>query len=299
MGKKVLVLYYSQSGQLGDIVNNFVQPFRDSDVALEIIRIKPKKDFHFPWTSDSFFDAMPESVLGVSVELESFQLNESKYDLVIFAYQPWFLSPSIPSASILNHPKIKSLLKNTPVLTIIGARNMWLNAQEKVKKYLKEAEAHLVGNIALVDNNNNLLSAITILYWMLTGKRDKMWGIFPKPGVADEDVAKAREYGSVSYQSLKSGEWNGLQKKLVEMKAVEVKSSLMFIEARAGKLFSIWANVITRRKKRSLWLKIFKYYLLFALFIVAPIVLTINNLFFRPFFGKAIHRKKQYYLGLN
>jgi hypothetical protein len=90
-----------------------------------------------------------------------------------------------------------------------------------------------------------------------------------------------------------------LQKKLVDLKAVEVKSDLMFIEGRAGKLFSIWANVISKRKNRALWLKLFKYYLFIALFVVAPVVLTINNILFRPFLGKAITKKKHYYLGLN
>lgn len=299
MEKKILVVYYSQSGQLGEIVESVISPLKKGGISTEIINVKPKKEFSFPWTSDSFFDAMPESVLGVPVELESLELKEDRYDLVIFAYQPWYLNPSIPSTSILLHPNFRRVLKNTPVLTIIGARNMWLNAQERVKKNLKEAGAELVGNIVLIDKNNNFLSAISTLHWMLTTKREKKWGIFPKPGVSDSDVKEAEKYGEAVLESLKIGNWNGLQKKLVELKAVEVKSDLMFIEGRAGKLFSIWANIISKRKNRALWLKIFKYYLFIALFIVAPIVLTINTILFRPFLGKAITKKKHYYLGLN
>ena len=65
------------------------------------------------------------------------------------------------------------------------------------------------------------------------------------------------------------------------------------------RLFSIWANIIIKRKNRAAWLVVFKYYLLFALFIVAPVVLTVNAVLFRLFFGKSIHRKKLYYQGLN
>jgi hypothetical protein len=174
-----------------------------------------------------------------------------------------------------------------------------LNAQERVKRNLKEAGANLVGNIVLIDKNNNFLSAISTLHWMLTTKREKKWGVFPKPGVSEEDIKEAEKFGTAVLESLKIGSWNGLQKKLVELKAVEVKSDLMFIEGRAGKLFSIWANIISKRKNRTLWLKIFKYYLFVALFVVAPIVLTINTILFRPFLGKAITKKKHYYLGLN
>src|SRR5258708_814168 len=101
MSKKILALYYTQSGQLEEIINSFLAPFESSAVSVEKLRLKPQKDFDFPWTSDRFFDAMPESVLGIARPLQPFSLKESKYDLIIFAYQPWYLSPSIPATSIL------------------------------------------------------------------------------------------------------------------------------------------------------------------------------------------------------
>lgn len=299
MNKKVLALFYSQSGQLEEILNNFTAPLIAAGVSVEKVHIQPEKPFEFPWTSDRFFDAMPESVLGTPVPLVPFEFKEDDYDLVILAYQPWYLSPSIPTTSILLHPKVRSVIANKPVITLIGSRNMWLNAQEKVKKHLEEANANLVGNIALFDRNNNSISAVTILYWMLTGKKDRMWGIFPKPGVAEEDIAQVKTHGAIVLEKLKDGDWNKLRHELIEAKAVEVKSNLMFIEHRAKRLFAIWANLIVKRKNRTLWLKIFKYYLVIALFIVAPIVVTINTIFFKPFLQRKIQKKKQYYLAVN
>ena len=58
------------------------------------------------------------------------------------------------------------------------------------------------------------------------------------------------------------------------------------------------ANFITKRKNRAAWLVVYKYYLLFALFIIAPIVLTVNAILFRPFNRKKIEEKKLYYQGL-
>ena len=82
-------------------------------------------------------------------------------------------------------------------------------------------------------------------------------------------------------------------------KAVEVKWDLMFIEARAGKLFNLWAHLIEKKKNKGPWLVLFKYYLLIALFAVAPVVVGIYGLFFKPFFTKKTRLKQQYYLGLN
>lgn len=296
MNKNILVVYYSQSGQLKKIAENFIAPFAEKSVEIEWLQIKPKNDFPFPWSSKEFFDVMPESVLGIPAELLPVEFKHSSYDLIVFAYQPWYLSPSIPAASILKNPELKKRLLNSPVITLIGSRNMWINAQERVKKLLSEAGANLIGNIVLRDKHTNLLSAITIQHWMFTGKKDKLWGIFPKPGISDEDINSVHHFGTKASEALLNGNLADLQKKLVEMKAAEVNSNLMFIEERAPKLFSIWANVIIKKKNRSLWLQLFKHYLMFVLFIVSPIVSLINILLLKPFTRKQIRKKKNYYL---
>ncbi len=298
MSKKVLAIYYSQSGQLTEVVDSFLNPFIEQGEDVEIVRVKPVQDFAFPWNSKRFFDAMPESVLAIPAPLENFELKQSSYDLIVFAYQPWYLSLSIPANSILAHPKVQNIMKDTPVVTMIGARNMWISSQEKLKKILQQAGAKLVGNVALVDRNSNLVSAVTILHWMMGGKKTPYLGVFPKPGIQDEDIENTRTFGKTVLSFLQKGSFIGLQRQLVEQNALEVKYNLMFIEERAPRLFSIWASIISKRKNREAWLVVFKYYLLFALFIVAPIVLTINTIFFRPFFIKKAARKKNYYLGL-
>lgn len=299
MNKKVLVLYYSQSGQLSEIVNCFVSPLETAGISVEKVRVKPQNDFVFPWTSARFFDAMPESVHAKPVDLTPFELKELKYDLVVFAYQPWFLSPSIPANSMLLHPSIKAILKDTPVITLIAARNMWLNAQEKVRAILKNNSANLIGNIALVDRSANLTSVVTILYWMLTGKKDNYLGVFPKPGVSEADIQHSAVFGKTVVEFMQRGSWAGLQQALVLQNAIEIKTNLMFVEERAGRLFNIWANLVSKAKNRAAWLVVYKYYLLFALFIVAPVVLTVYSVFFKPFMGKSIASKKMYYSGLN
>lgn len=299
MSKKILAVYFTQSGQLGDIIDHFTMPFESSpDIAVEKVRIYPSKPYPFPWTTPVFFDAMPESVDGVPTALEPFAFKESQYDLIIFGYQPWFLSPSIPAGSLLQHPLFKGILNNTPVVTISGCRNMWINAQEKIKKQLKEAGANLVGNIALVDRHNNYISLVTILYWMLTGKKDRKWGIFPQPGVSQKDIADSAIFGEIVKKHIQKNNWKELQQHLLEQGAVDVKYNLMFIERKAGRIFSIWSKLIHKSKKRSTLLVAFKYYLLIALCIAAPVILLVDAVFFKPFLGKRIKKQKEYYAGV-
>ena len=110
--KNVLVIYYTQSGQLLDISKNITKELENSDeVNLSYYEIKMKNKFPFPWDKKSFYNAFPETFLQVSSELEDLEnpiLNE-KYDLILFSYQVWFLSPSIPINSFLNTDAAKAL----------------------------------------------------------------------------------------------------------------------------------------------------------------------------------------------
>lgn len=296
MDKKVLAIYYTQSGQMGQIVDSFTAPLAEAGALVEQVLIKPVAEYTFPWTGNKFFAVMPDCVLSVPTALQPFDLKEKKYDLIILGYQPWFLSPSIPSNSLLNHPDFKAVLKDTPVITISAGRNMWLNAFDRIRKSLNDAGANLVGNVALVDKHPNPVSFITIFYWMLTGKKERYLNIFPKPGVAEEDITNTRIFGETIAPHLLSGDWDGLQSELLEQKAVIVKYPLMFIEGKAKFIFAAWAKFIAKRKNKAPWISAFKYYLFVALFLGAPILLTLDAIFIRPFSSKRINTKKQHYL---
>jgi hypothetical protein len=299
MSKKILVIYYSQTGQLGDITSSLTAPLAEAGHTVETVRVQPAIPYTFPWNGKSFFAVMPDCVHGVTTELQPFQLKENRYDLIVMGYQAWFLSPSIPFNSLLNHPAVKAVIKNTPVVTITGARNMWISAMERIRKTLKESGAKHVANIALVDKHANFVSFITIFHWMFKGKKDRYLDIFPKPGVADEDINNCRSYGSTIDKYLRKGNYDGLQDEMVEQKAVVVKYNLMFIESKARKIFAVWAKIISKKKNKTAWLVAYKYYLIIALFIAAPIILTVDAILFKPFLSGRIKRQKQHYLGVN
>jgi hypothetical protein len=84
------------------------------------------------------------------------------YNLIILTFQPGLLSPSRAVDSFLQSAEAKQLLNRKPVVTIIACRNIWLNAQEKVKQRLHNTGANLFGNITFVDRSSNLISLITM-----------------------------------------------------------------------------------------------------------------------------------------
>ena len=205
--KNVLVIHYSQSGQLTEILDSITLPFSsDGEINVTHYKIEMENEFPFPWNKTAFFDAFPESFLQIPspIKTPSNAVLEKKYDLIILGYQVWYLSPSIPVNSFLKSTFAKQLFQDTPVITVIGARNMWVKAQEKMKVLLSDLGANLVGNIALVDRNINHVSVVTIVHWMFSGEKTKYLGIFPKPGVSEMEIKNASKFGEVIKPALKN-----------------------------------------------------------------------------------------------
>ena len=294
-----MVIYYSQSGQLADIAGCLTAPLAEAGVSIETVAVQLVKNYPFPWSAERFYSVMPDCVLGVSAELEPFTLKEKAYDLIVLGYQAWFLYPSIPVNSLLHHPAFLAVVKDTPVITITGARNMWLNTFLEVKKTLRMAGARLVGNIALIDRHLNHISFVTIFHWLLRGKKDRYLNIFPYPGVSAADISHCKVFGALLLPHLETDQWDGLQEELVRQNAVNTRYPLLLLESKAIPTYVVWANFIVKKKKRRQWLAVFKYYLLFSLFVAAPVILAIDAVLIRPFSSKRINAKKQYYLSLN
>ena len=275
MRPRILVVYYSQTGQLRQILDSVVSEIKgkaDIDYAV----IEPVIPFPFPWSALQFVDAMPETVthLPCAVKPLSSEVMNKDYDLIIFGYQPWFLNPSQPTTGFLQ-TEFARIFAGKPVITVIGCRNMWLHAQENVKKYLKGLGAHLVGNIVLTDTNPNLVSTLTVMRWSFKGQKEAS-GLLPAAGVQDEDIVAASRFGKTIYQHFVDNNIIDLQRGLLAQGAIALKPGLIILEKRGIKNFRVWAKFIRRkggpgdpaRAGRAL---MFKNLLLVAIFILSPI----------------------------
>lgn len=300
--KNILVIYFSQSGQLREILDRVVSPLQNSDdFSVDFQEISPETNYPFPWDKKAFFDVFPESFLQLPQPIKVFPetVFQKKYDLIILGYQTWYLSPSIPFNSFLKSEQGKRLLKNTPVITLSASRNMWILAQEKVKKSLAVTGARLVGNIALVDKHPNHISVITIVHWMMGGKKSKYLGIFPKPGVSEKDIENSAVYGECIKPHLEKNTWESLQPDLINQGAVSVSPFLVQCDRRGNFIFEKWAKMIYVKgqespEKRARYLGFFNYYLIFAIWVVIPIVFVIFLLTYIPMVSQ-IKRDKKYY----
>src|ERR1700722_10747106 len=193
--KSVLLIQYSQSGQLAVVAGHIIAPLIEApDVEVRGETLKPVDAYPFPWPVLRFFDTFPEAVYLDAPPMQPLTVDTTKrFDLVILAYQVWFLSPSLPVAGFLKSDAAKKLLRDTPVVTVIACRDMWLMAQEQVKALLVSCGARLVGNVALVDEAGTMGSFLATPLWVLTGNRGpRLGGLIPRAGVKTQQIVDAR-----------------------------------------------------------------------------------------------------------
>jgi hypothetical protein len=297
--KKVLVVYYSQSGQLLNILKSLMSPLESSpQVSVIYEALKPVPDYPFPWSPLEFFDVFPESVLEIPAQLEPFQFDSEKdFDLVVLGYQTWFLSPSIPMTSFLNAPAAGKCLRDRPVVTVIGCRNMWLMGQEQIKKRLRAFSARLVMNIPFVDRAPNLVSVFTIPAWMFTGRQD-YFKFLPRAGVSQRDIEGASRFGNIILDYLHRRPTEN-KPRLSETYPAEVNPKLIGNERTGRRVFNIWARLIkaagpSGSRARKLLLRFFMVYLVVVMVAAFPINYLIY-LLQRILNKKGLQKKVAYY----
>ena len=295
--KRVLLVHFSQTGQLSRIARELTAPLAHADdIELVVEELRPREPYPFPWPAWRFLDAMPESVLLDPPAIE--RLSEKArghFDLVILAYQVWYLAPSGPVAAFL---KSTDVLRGRPVVSVVACRNMWLTAQETVKRLIHEAGGELRDNVVFTDQGSTLASFITTPRWLLTGKRDAFWGL-PAAGVSEADIGGAARFGHALAYALRGDRERAGSPMLAGLGAAKVDPRLIFSERAGSRAFGVWSRIIRLGGRqgsiaRLPLLALFCVYLVAMILVVVPPSLILQRLL-RPFLARKLQSAKAYF----
>ena len=281
--KKVLLVYYSQTGQLAELVRNFAEPLQQGGVHVDCVNLEPQEPYPFPWSFWRFFNTFPETVHLKPAPILPPAIPADDYDAVVIAYTVWFLSPAQPITAFLQREETRRLLNGKPVVTLIGCRNMWLGAQEKMKSLLAQNGAKLIGNIVKIDACNSAASFITAL---------------PSAGIADGELADAARFGAKMRDTL-------LQNKTLDetlfqnMGAAKVNEKLIFSEKAAGRSFFLWGRLLMAAGRVSPLLRraLLCFYILFLLamiLVLVPVSVLVKKLL-HPLLKGRLKKLADYY----
>lgn len=298
---RILVVYYSQSGQLERVARSLCAPLTEApDVQVDYLRLEPVPAYPFPWGFFSFLDAFPESVYLDPPPMRPFAVDPgARYDAIILAYTVWFLSPAPPISGFLQSAEGKRLLADTPVITVTACRNMWLMAHEQVKRLLEEAGARHCDHIALIDQGNSLATFFTTPRWMLTARQDRWLGVFPRAGVSESEIAGSARFGRALLAALRAGRLDGSQPVLTGLGAVRMDDRLLASERIARRSFMIWGRLLRRvgpprSARRKPVLMIYVIFLICMIIVVVPPSMLLRSLL-RPLQRSRLARERAYY----
>lgn len=242
---RVLVVSYSQTGQLERVTKSVLSPLLD-DPGFHVTweKLEPQTPYPFPWRFLDFFDTFPETVHLDAPPLKSVAFDpDAHYDLVILAYTVWFLAPALPVTAFLKSPEAR-VLTDKPVITLIACRNMWLSAQETVKELLAARGARHIDNVVLTDQGPTWATFITTPRWMLTGRKEGFWGVFPPAGVSDASIRASARFGHALRAArllIESGARDSL---LSGLGAVKVNPAYIASERLGKRSFLIWGRLL-------------------------------------------------------
>jgi hypothetical protein len=298
--KRILVLSYSQSGQLAELTKSILGPLEKSgQCAIHIEHLRPVHPYPFPWRFFPFLDAFPESAHMVAPQLQPLTLSgEVDFDLVIVPYQVWFLAPSPPVTAFLKHPLAKKLLAGKPVVTVIACRNMWMLAQEKMKSLLAACGARMLDNIVLVDPGPTIATFFTTPAWLLTGRRDFFSG-FPPAGLDAASIQAASRFGYALRDALQSDLELGTAPMLTGLRAVDSNPHLLVSEKAGTRSFYIWGKLLRAvgepgQLRRRPFLILYLFFLIALIVSVVPLSLLVQALL-RPLLRRRLAAVKQKY----
>jgi hypothetical protein len=300
--RRILVVYFSQTGQLRDIVASIAAPLvAQGELDVVTAQIKPRQPYPFPWPFWQFFSTFPETVAELPDPIEPLDIGSNpEFDLVILAYQVWFLSPSMPMMAFLQSEQAKQLLRNRRVVTVIGCRNMWMQAQERMKLHLQRLSARLVDNVVFTDSTHMAATFISTPLWMLTGRRGPfLGGLVPVAGITQKEIAAASRFGHAVAVQLNERAEHDDSPFFAGLGAVKVTDHLIASEAVGRRSFRIWGVLLracgrpTSLSRRAV-LGVYIVFLICLILTVAPLSALVRSLL-RPLTKKRAAAQRRYF----
>ncbi len=254
--KRVLAVTYSQTGQLTDCLDSLLAPLRaDPEVQVDTLVLEPEGVYPFPWGMRAFLGVFPECVLAEPQPLRPLRVRPAgggepvpldagtKYDLVVFGYSVWYLSPAPPFVAFLRSPQAE-VLRGVPTVVLCACRNMWQRAWVELKKLFAERGARVIDHLVLVDQGPAWSTFYTTPRWLIAGR--KTGGPFPPAGVSAEAIAALARPGGMLLEALKAGRLDRSVLAGSEVKALQVQERFLIPELGAKAFFRVWARIIKK-----------------------------------------------------
>lgn len=279
--KRVLLVCYSQTGQLRRCADTFVEPMRRAGAEVDVVVPQPKQPYPWPWGFGKFVDAFPECVKGKAPEMDAATLAapQKKYDLVVIAYQVWYLAPALPIVGWLES-EAANVLNGTPVVALCACRNMWQRAFVALKRLVSSKGGRIIDHVVREDSGPAWATFWSTPRWVMTGDKVGATKLLPVAGVSDADIATLSQPGGKVAEALISSK---LEASVLNGSEARVNRVFVIPELIARFFFGHWASVIGSAGPPGRWLLARLFFVSLCSSLVLMVPTAIVSLFIRLF----------------
>ncbi|MCI4675647.1 hypothetical protein [Candidatus Mycolicibacterium alkanivorans] len=236
--RRAVVYLYTQTGQLREVAQALTAPLEAHGWDIRWVDVRPRDAFPFPWPIRRFFGVFPQAVdpeALVKLVEPAGGFAAAADELVVLAYQVWYLAPSLPIRSLLKtHPEA---VRDRTVVSLIACRNMWYSAAIEASGLLRSAGARRVDVVAATDTRGSSTTLVTTLRWLLTGRRAPfLW--FGRAGVGDDELTRVAAVGQCIAES-----------RPCPQDAAPIVPALAAADVIAGKAFRKWGATVRSMRR--------------------------------------------------
>jgi menaquinone-dependent protoporphyrinogen IX oxidase len=204
---RVLLLYYSYTGQTLKVLENAGEVFRNRGCDVQNAEIKftdprfAERFSRFPMRRvwPDMLSVLPAQARRASGEIRiPDAVRERDYDLVCIGSPTWWRTASMPMRSFLKSNEARKLLTDKPFAVFVVCRRYWRENLTAARKLGEKQGGRYVGGIHFAYPGDQLRSMLSLTSYLRTGEyRDRYLGVrIPTTNVQPEQLEETRKFAS-------------------------------------------------------------------------------------------------------
>jgi menaquinone-dependent protoporphyrinogen IX oxidase len=204
---RVLLLYYSYTGQSQKVLEAAGEVFRDrgcevQKAAIEFTDQRYAERFsRFPMRRvwPDMLSVLPAQKRGATGEIRTPDtVRDGDYDLICIGSPTWWQTLSMPMRSFLKSDEARKLLSGTPFAVFVVCRQFWRENSTAVRELAEQQGGQYIDEIHFTYPGDPLRSMLSLTSYLGSGEyRDRYLGVrIPPTNVQPDQLEQTRTFAA-------------------------------------------------------------------------------------------------------
>ncbi len=204
---RVLLLYYSYTGQALKVLDAAAEVFRDRGCDVERAAIEftdprfAERFSRFPMRRvwPDMLSVLPAQLRRAGGEIRTPDpVRDGDYDLICIGSPTWWRTVSMPMRSFLKSDEARNLLQGKPFAVFVVCRRYWRENFTAVRKLASKQGGRYIDGVHFTYPGDQLRSMLSLTSYLATGQyRDRYLGVrIPPTNVQPDQLEQTRKFAS-------------------------------------------------------------------------------------------------------